>query len=316
MCLSFFLLATLVNWQMYLSLLAGGLITAFILSGLFVGNFYFTLSALCQLLYVVAFSLIIGMVFSRKRDNDTQEKIASLRILSATIAHELRTPLTTISLACKTFDSHMPSLVDTYERYPAKEKIPIAPQILNYLSSAPSGLYKMSRSNLLFIDMMLKRFRGVKGLDKLEKCHIKENLDFAFENFVFENNERTLIDSSQVSDFLFYGDSNLFVHVIFNLLNNSLSQFRIKKQGCIILSSHCSETKNQLHFCDYTGGIPKDIFPSLFLPLTTYGKKHGTGIGLSFCKEVMQRFQGEISCSSDHKTYTNFILSFPKIDQP
>jgi hypothetical protein len=39
----------------------------------------------------------------------------------------------------------------------------------------------------------------------------------------------------------------------------------------------------------------------------------GTGIGLSFCKLVMNRFGGNIRCESIEGQYTKFILSFPVV---
>ena len=36
----------------------------------------------------------------------------------------------------------------------------------------------------------------------------------------------------------------------------------------------------------------------------------GTGIGLSFCKLVMNRFGGDIRCEAQEGVYTKFILSF------
>jgi signal transduction histidine kinase len=40
----------------------------------------------------------------------------------------------------------------------------------------------------------------------------------------------------------------------------------------------------------------------------------GTGIGLSFCKLVMERFGGDIFCESEEGAYTRFTLLFPKQD--
>ncbi|MBA8667975.1 HAMP domain-containing histidine kinase [Holosporaceae bacterium 'Namur'] len=40
--------------------------------------------------------------------------------------------------------------------------------------------------------------------------------------------------------------------------------------------------------------------------------KSGTGIGLAFCKMIMQDMGGYIECKSRVGKYTEFILTFPK----
>ncbi|WP_019218077.1 sensor histidine kinase [Legionella tunisiensis] len=39
----------------------------------------------------------------------------------------------------------------------------------------------------------------------------------------------------------------------------------------------------------------------------------GTGIGLSFCKLVMNRFGGDIRCEAQEGKYTQFALTFPAL---
>lgn len=59
-------------------------------------------------------------------------------------------------------------------------------------------------------------------------------------------------------------------------------------------------------------GISADKLGKVFDPLYTT-KKHGTGVGLSFCKEAMEYMNGTIYCFSDMKKGTEFVLRFNEI---
>ena len=41
-------------------------------------------------------------------------------------------------------------------------------------------------------------------------------------------------------------------------------------------------------------------------------RKGGTGLGLTFCKNLMDSAKGEIICEAEEDKYTRFILKFPK----
>ena len=42
--------------------------------------------------------------------------------------------------------------------------------------------------------------------------------------------------------------------------------------------------------------------------------KKGTGLGLAYCKMIMQGYGGDITCESKLGKYTRFALSFPKVE--
>jgi signal transduction histidine kinase len=52
------------------------------------------------------------------------------------------------------------------------------------------------------------------------------------------------------------------------------------------------------------------ILESIFDSFVTSGKPSGTGLGLPFCKRVMQAFNGDIICQSENGKGAEFILKF------
>ena len=71
---------------------------------------------------------------------------------------------------------------------------------------------------------------------------------------------------------------------------------------------------NYLIVKDTATGIPKDFLPKIFDQFETKkSTSGGTGLGLAFCKMVMESYGGKIECNSELGKYTEFVLSFPKI---
>ena len=69
--------------------------------------------------------------------------------------------------------------------------------------------------------------------------------------------------------------------------------------------------KNLIIYKDYGTGIAEDHIDRIFDIFYTQGDK-GTGIGLAFCKNALNSINAHISCQSEHGTYTEFTLTFPR----
>lgn len=70
-----------------------------------------------------------------------------------------------------------------------------------------------------------------------------------------------------------------------------------------------------IDYRDTATGIPKDFVDKIFDQFETKKNLHGgTGLGLAFCKMVMETcYKGSITCNSEEGKYTEFVLSFPKL---
>lgn len=314
--LSILLLATLQNSRVFLiSLLTGtsiGVVSYCVMESFSPLPF----DKIFSFAYVVVFSGAVGLIFARRRESEIQEKIESLRKLSATMAHEMRTPLATISITSKIYEQYIGKVVKFYRMNrngAMNDGLSIEPHILNYLETSPKDLYNNSRRNLLLIDMMLKKYRGVDGVKHLKKCSIKESINAAMAEYSFAPNESQVISIDEVKDFVFLADETLFIHIIFNLINNSLRHVPSPSPGAIKLWTTSSAHTNNLHFYDNGPGIPPHMQSDIFSLKTNSKDVFGSGIGLNFCYQAMRRFDGDIQCKSDGSSYTEFILFFPYV---
>ncbi len=69
---------------------------------------------------------------------------------------------------------------------------------------------------------------------------------------------------------------------------------------------------NQVYFTDKGPGIDKDKIHNIFAGLRTEGSSE-TGIGLAFCRMVMDEMGGTIECESEVGKYTTITLTFPPV---
>lgn len=122
--------------------------------------------------------------------------------------------------------------------------------------------------------------------------------------------ERTLISWS--GDFQFRGSKLLMQHILFNLIKNALYAIATARRGEIKIWTEAGDRQNYLYFKDTAKGMSNQQLSRLFnhFYTTTF---MGTGIGLSFCKLVMNGFGGNIICEAQEGEHALFILSFPRI---
>jgi len=209
-------------------------------------------------------------------------QINNLKSLAGSIAHETRNPLSAIKSACEIIKSNLDEALE----------------FLDLISiSANRGLG--------IVDVILANIRNEK-IDTSKFMHISMStvLEAVMHEYAFESDkQRNLVNVDLEDDFVFKGDETLMIFVVFNLLKNALYyQARIN----IWMDS---KTKT-LHFKDDGVGIATDKLEFIFDDFFTSNKKSGTGLGLSFCKRVMQAFGGDISVKSVVGEGTEFCLWF------
>ncbi len=146
---------------------------------------------------------------------------------------------------------------------------------------------------------------------------ISEPIREAISRFPFNNSqERELIRCNLESDFNVRGSRPLLVHVFFNLLKNGLFYVQGKPDGELTIVSEVSGSLHSVTVTDTGPGIPDAIRSQVFDRFFSTGDSHqGAGIGLSFCKMVMESIGGEIYCDSREGEYTTFRLVFPVADK-
>jgi two-component system, CAI-1 autoinducer sensor kinase/phosphatase CqsS len=158
------------------------------------------------------------------------------------------------------------------------------------------------------IDMILNNIRdGEIDKSNFVELSISNTVKKAIKQYYYKNEEeKNLLNLNLEGDFIFKGDKNMMIFVIFKLLKNSL-YYKSK----IEIRTEAKPDGNYLYFKDYGPGIEKDKLSLIFESFFTSGKKDGTGLGLPFCKRIMTAFNGDIICKSEIGKWTEFEIRFP-----
>jgi signal transduction histidine kinase len=268
---------------------------------------------------IFMFAIVMGIIVNYTADRMRAERRQAMLATAGMVAHELRTPLLSVKSGASGLRQYLPVLLEAY-RLAIERKLMAASIRGTHLDSMAGVLDRIEmeadRSNTI-IDMLLYTVRGlgVEGKE-LVPCLMSNCVDTALRRYPFASDkERALVQLELKADFSFLGSELLMVHVIFNLLKNALRHIAIAGKGTISIRLETDRHENRLVFLDTGTGIPADVLPHIFTRYYVW-PKHGrgvvetTGVGLSFCREVVHAFGGSIECSSRMDEYTEFLIRF------
>jgi two-component system CAI-1 autoinducer sensor kinase/phosphatase CqsS len=224
----------------------------------------------------------------------------------------LRTPLASIRSIAGGMKRHLPSLIAGYEKARAENLVQddissrqIA-QITRALSTIESEVeYSNTVIDMLLVNTADKPLAGLEYDEFMASSVISES----FERYPFNNtDERALIALVVEDDFEIHAPRLLVVHVLFNLIKNALYYVQRAGKGSITIS--CAQRRITVH--DTGSGISPLVKGQVFERFyTTTTTGQGAGIGLSFCKMVMESIGGSITFESVEGAHTTFTLDFP-----
>ncbi|MEP7278534.1 MAG: HAMP domain-containing sensor histidine kinase [Bacteroidota bacterium] len=112
------------------------------------------------------------------------------------------------------------------------------------------------------------------------------------------------------TELLLEADTNLLEQVLINLLVNAIEAVKERTEPRIILSAYLANNKKTVVKVSDNGcGMTEEVIDKIFIPFFST-KKHGSGIGLSLCKQIMMLHKGTIQVQSTEGEGTSFLLQF------
>ncbi|ARM31286.1 hybrid sensor histidine kinase/response regulator [Prosthecochloris sp. HL-130-GSB] len=261
---------------------------------------------------LMLFGIVGGLIFSHQKHIASLSRIALLKSLSGSIAHEMRNPLNSIKNAMSSLQVILPEKPAHSKKdadYTLSRSALIS--LHNVIEENTATIHSANK----IIDSILANMQG-KAVDvsAFRKISARKTLSNAVDSFSFKTNkERSLVIVTSNDEFHFLGDKDLFQYVVFNLLKNAL-YYKEKKGFKIEISTRTTKAGNQIRFFDTGPGIPAKKLDKIFDSFYTSGKRGGIGLGLAFCRRVIESFGGRISCRSQEHQWTEFIISLPHYD--
>lgn len=312
--LGLFLLFLLVDYILLLVIYSLGTFLGYLIFILTGQEVIFQQGFPANFMYIYGCIIVIGCLFSRNKERLENERFQAIKAVAGAVAHEMRTPLSSVTGIAKGLKRKLPALIKHYNLTEKDEKNSkdLEQQIINLINETTYNIEHINRQAFAFINMLLMNLKEDFPESKLTSCSIQTCIRDAIQHYPFNGQDQKLVSYDTNTDFEFKGNSLFIKHILFNLLKNSIYYIRTANKGHITITPRIEKGFNKLYFRDTGSGIPSHIIPHVFDRF--YSKtKYGTGIGLAFCKMVMENLGGDITCHSVEGEYTEFILSFPVI---
>ncbi len=245
----------------------------------------------------------------------TRYQLLDPMAMAATVAHEMRTPLASIRMQADALARMLPEVQRGYDLAVShglllRDGSEPDPQCVQALSR--SITQQVDRSNIV-IDMMLASSR-TECIDPagFRSHSASDCVREALESYPLAVDDRCRVQCRVERDFEFWGSDLLMVYVLFNLLKNAIYALRAAGKGDITITVGPGG-RRELVFRDTGLGIPAHVQPRIFDAFFTTKPGHGTGVGLAFCRRVVDSFGGRLQCSSVEGEHTTFTVVFPPL---
>ena len=129
----------------------------------------------------------------------------------------------------------------------------------------------------------------------------------------FQGTNVTLKINCEVEEL--FGNEALIESLLRNLINNAYHALQNKEEGIISVVISSKENNILLMVSDNGCGIAKEHITQIFEPFYRVDKARsresgGSGLGLAFCKKIVDIHKGNISVESVEGKGTNFIVNF------
>lgn len=234
-----------------------------------------------------------------------REKLKAAASLASQVAHECRTPLTGIRFEAEGCERLLARLPDSRER---DRLVASHQRVRQHITSANS-----------VIDLLLSNVaQHHRRAPTIELHRMSRIVSMAIERYHFKPNQRELVRTDVAEDFEFRGSDVLMTHVLFNLLKNGLRAMEARgaeDNNWFSIELKRGKTTNRVIVSDTGEGIPPDILNHVFIPFVSAQRPGvGTGLGLSFCRMIIEGCGGTITCCSKVNVGTTFTIELPVVE--
>ncbi|MDD2299605.1 MAG: HAMP domain-containing sensor histidine kinase [Dysgonamonadaceae bacterium] len=180
------------------------------------------------------------------------------------------------------------------------------PEEYKIMKQAMETIHRRSRGLLLFVENYRKLTRLPQPvlqpivmklmMTSLQQLTSSKGFAFSFEVYP----EQLILNA----------DKGMVEQLLLNLLKNAKEACEGKVEPKIDVRAEKIGDNVRITVSDNGQGISPDAQEKIFIPFYST-KAHGSGIGLSLCRQIVIRHRGKISVQSDNKS-TLFIAEFPE----
>ena len=252
--------------------------------------------------FVLGFAWGTAFLLGFSSANLRRTRLINTLSTMAVMAHELRTPLATVDLLGDVLRNQAQHDMPDHKRKKIED---LATRLQNLVRS-------MNRQ----IDTQISNAQLLRLPHEKSSVHAAELVQEVVANHPYRSSrERDCVDVFIQQDFCFMGSRALFSQMLGNLIKNALYSLAASSHashpGDLRITVGVYHGKGRLAVADKGLGIPHEHQQRIFEPFFSTQTGVGSGLGLTFCKNVVETVKGQISVHSEPGEGAVFVIDLP-----
>jgi len=239
-----------------------------------------------------AFGILIGLLVDRERLEAQlrrdQEHVILLGEAAATVAHELKNPVVTIGAYLKRMIQNTPP------EDPNRERLALIHRECQRIEGLLQDMIHFARpiqpdfASADLNQLILEALRVIQPRAEQHQVSLSSNLDGGL---------------SAV-----WVDRNRLTQVLQNLILNAVQASKPGQE--VLIATSRERGRVLIQVADQGCGIPPDHREKVFAPFFST-KREGSGLGLAFCKRIVEMHRGKLYFKTNRPQGTVFCVSLP-----
>lgn len=252
---------------------------------------------------LIAFSLTMSLMLGMSSANLRRVRLLNTLRAMGVMAHELRTPLATVNLVGDVLGG---MALDDMPEAQRKKKLAELSQRLKHLVRGMNRQIDTQISNA----QLLRLPRPTTQLDAFELVQ-----DVVGQYPFRGPRERHCVELALEQNFCFLGARAPCAQVMGNLIKNALHALAATgtplSAGDLRIAVTVQNGRGRITVSDKGVGIPVRKQQRIFEPFYSLQSSGGNGLGLPFCKNVVEASDGRMMLTSEHGKGATFIIELP-----
>jgi two-component system, CAI-1 autoinducer sensor kinase/phosphatase CqsS len=250
---------------------------------------------------VFLFAWVSAGLLALSSANLRRERLRHSLNVIGIMAHELRTPLATMALIAQAIRSEAVAIDALHSRR---------------LGELATRMDALTRAINHHIDLQMANARYTHQPAGLQLLSAEKLVQKILDDYPFgSKRERQCVQVILHADFWFHGSERQFAQVLNNLIKNALHSLKSAQsrydKGDLRLELGLRDKTGRIQITDRGIGINASQLKQIFEPFFSTANETGHGLGLAFCKQIIEAAQGTIMVHSEPAMGATFTLQLP-----
>ncbi len=253
-------------------------------------------------LVVLGFAWVCALLLGASSANLRRTRLTNTLSTMAVMAHELRTPLATMNLMGDVLRTLAHNDVSESRRHTIED-------LASRLQNLVRGMHQQ-------IDTQIGNAQLMRLPREKSALQAAELVNEVVQNYPYRSSsERDCVRLQVQHDFCFIGSRTLFAQTLSNLIKNALhalaSARHAPRPGDLRIDVGLHRGRGRIAVSDDGVGIPHARQRRIFEPFFSSPPGVGHGLGLSFCRRVVEAARGSITVYAEPEVGAVFLIDLP-----